>query len=208
MSMMFYFFKAWIIGIAIAAPVGPIGMLCIKKTLEFGIKGALIVGFGAALADSIYGIIATFSINTISQIMLNKSNILKLIGSIFLLYIAYREFCSSKSKKMAHIKDKHIINQLVTVFFLTLTNPMTILTFIGVFASIGTLTASTPESMIIVAGIFFGSITWWIILGMIIATIKQKIPNTWFEKIKLISCIILICFALFSIFESVKNFIY
>lgn len=205
--MIFFFLKAWMLGIAIAAPIGPIGMLCINKTLEFGIKGALIVGLGAAFADGVYGMIAALGITAISQIMLNSSNILRLIGGIFLLYLAYKEFYSVNKAKAANIKSKKIINQIISIFFLTLTNPMTILTFIGIFASIGSITTSSLDSIIVVIGIFFGSMTWWLILGATVTTIKQKIPITWFEKVKLISCVILVFFGLFSILESIKNFI-
>ena len=95
MSILLYLFKACMIGIAIAAPVGPIGMLCIKKTLELGIKGALLVGLGAALADSVYGLIAALGLTTVSNIMVTSSSALKLIGGIFLLYLAYKEAKSS-----------------------------------------------------------------------------------------------------------------
>lgn len=83
MSILLYLFKAWMIGIAIAAPVGPIGMLCIKKTLELGIKGALLVGLGAAFADSVYGLIAALGLTAVSHIMISGSGALKLIGVYF-----------------------------------------------------------------------------------------------------------------------------
>ena len=106
MSILLYLFKAWMIGIAIAAPVGPIGMLCIKKTLELGIKGALLVGLGAAFADSVYGLIAALGLTAVSHIMISGSGALKLIGGIFLLYLAYKEAKSGVASNEAKVSEK------------------------------------------------------------------------------------------------------
>lgn len=203
--MLLYLLKAWMIGIAIAAPVGPIGMLCIKKTLELGIKGALLVGLGAALADSVYGLIAALGLTAISHIMIAGDTYLKLIGGIFLLYLAYKEAKSNPSNKEAHVNDKNQIKLVGEVFFLTITNPMTILSFVGIFASIGTGSSSTLESIAMVVGIFLGSMTWWCILGATISKIKHKLPKTWCERIKWISCFILGTFGLVAIFSSLMK---
>lgn len=202
MSILLYLFKAWMIGFAIAAPVGPIGMLCIKKTLELGLKGALLVGFGAALADSMYGMIAALGLTAISHIMLDKASTLKLIGGTFLLYLAYKEARSEGANSEAHVKSKSQIKLVSEVFFLTVTNPMTILSFIGIFASISTSATSIIESAIMVFGIFLGSMTWWYLLGYVISKIKHKLPNTWLTKIKWASCFILAGFGLLAILGS------
>lgn len=202
MQIMIYFLKSWMIGIAIAAPVGPIGMLCIKKTLEMGIKGALIVGLGAALADSVYGLIAALGLTAVSHMMLASSSVLKLIGGIFLLYLAYREAKSTVAIHEARVTEKSQMKLVGEVFFLTITNPMTILSFLGIFASIGTGTSSTLESITMVIGIFLGSMTWWFVLGTIITKVKHKLPEIWLERIKWISCFVLASFGLFAIFSS------
>ena len=203
--MLLYLLKAWMIGIAIAAPVGPIGMLCIKKTLELGIKGALLVGLGAALADSVYGLIAALGLTAISHIMIAGDTYLKLIGGIFLLYLAYKEAKSNPSNKEAHVNGKNQIKLVGEVFFLTITNPMTILSFVGIFASIGTGSSSTLESIAMVVGIFLGSMTWWCILGATISKIKHKLSKIWCERIKWISCFILGTFGLVAIFSSLMK---
>lgn len=193
------------IGIAIAAPVGPIGMLCITKTLEVGIKGALLVGLGAALADSAYGLIAALGVTAISHIMIAGDTYLKLIGGIFLLYLAYKEAKSKPSNKEAQVNGKNQLRLVAEVFFLTITNPMTILSFVGIFASIGTGSSSTLESTAMVAGIFLGSMTWWYILGATISKIKHKLPKIWRERIKWISCFIMVSFGLGAIFTASMN---
>ncbi|ETZ07371.1 putative amino acid efflux protein YcgF [Holospora obtusa F1] len=205
MSILLYLFKAWMIGIAIAAPVGPIGMLCIKKTLELGIKGALLVGLGAALADSVYGLIAALGLTAVSHIMIAGSGSLKLIGGIFLLYLAYKEAKSSVASNEAHVSEKSQLKLVSEVFFLTITNPMTILSFVGIFASIGTATSSTLESITMVVGIFLGSMTWWCVLGSAVTKIKHKLPKTWLERIKWVSCCILASFGLLAIVGSLMH---
>lgn len=205
MSILLYLFKAWMIGIAIAAPVGPIGMLCIKKTLELGIKGALLVGLGAALADSVYGLIAALGLTAVSHIMIAGSGSLKLIGGIFLLYLAYKEAKSSVASNEAHVSEKSRLKLVSEVFFLTITNPMTILSFVGIFASIGTATSSTLESITMVVGIFLGSMTWWCVLGSAVTKIKHKLPKTWLERIKWVSCCILASFGLLAIVGSLMH---
>lgn len=205
MSILLYLFKAWMIGIAIAAPIGPIGMLCIKKTLELGIKGALLVGLGAALADSVYGLIAALGLTAVSHIMISSSGALKLIGGVFLLYLAYKEAKSGPASNEAHVSAKSRFKLVSEVFFLTITNPMTILSFVGIFASIGVGSSSTLESITMVVGIFLGSMTWWCVLGTVITKIQHKLPKICLERIKWISCFILASFGLVAIFSSLMN---
>ena len=202
---MFYLLKAWLIGIAIAAPVGPIGLLCIKKTLEHGIKGALLVGLGAAVADSAYGLIAALGLSAISHFMIASGTYLKLLGGVFLLYLAYRETKSSPAKEEAYVSGKSWMLLVGEVFFLTITNPLTILSFVGIFASIGTGSSSTLESVAMVVGIFLGSMTWWCILGVTITKIKHKLPIIWVEQIKWISCFILASFGLVAILNGLMT---
>lgn len=202
MSILLYLFKSWVIGIAIAAPVGPIGMLCIKKTLELGIKAALLVGLGAALADSVYGLIAALGLTAISSIMVENSFMLRLAGGILLLYLAYKEAIGMKVNNAACVKGNTPIGLIIGVFFLTVSNPMTILSFIGIFSSINTGPLTTLESITMVLGVFLGSMTWWCVLGISIHKIKHKLPKIWLERIKWVSCFILASFGLMAIFSS------
>jgi len=153
---MLYLLKAWMIGVAVAAPVGPIGLLCIRKTLELGLKGAILVGLGAALADSCYGLIAALGLSAISHFLLQKAIIIKIIGGLFLLYLSYKEVKSINPSVAALAKNKTSVKLVSEIFFLTLTNPMTILSFIGIFASISGEATTAIESLSMVLGIFRG----------------------------------------------------
>lgn len=193
------------IGFAIAAPIGPIGLLCIKKTLELGFKGALLVGLGASLADGLYALFAALGLSAISSILLDKTPIIKLIGGLFLLYLAYKEARNVSSGSEAQVKNKTPLKVVGEVFFLTLTNPMTILSFISVFASMSSGPTSLGQSVLMVLGVFSGSMAWWCILGGGVMAIKDEIPPVWLGRIKWISCFVLAAFGLFSIFDSVRN---
>lgn len=191
MSIFFYLIKSWMIGIAIAAPVGPIGMLCIRKTLELGFIGAVLVGLGAALADSVYGLVAALGLSAISHFLLAKAVMIKIIGGVFLLYLAYKEVKNLPRSKSTAIKSRASFALFAEVFFLTVTNPVTILSFIGIFASITGEPTSSIESSSMVLGIFLGSMTWWLILGGIITKIKHQLPEIWLHRIKYLSAAML-----------------
>lgn len=194
-----HFLEACLIGVAIAAPVGPIGMLCINRVLQHGFKGAVVVGLGAALADSVYGMVAALGLTAISNMMISNAFILKLFGGLFLLYLAYQEANSGSTSKPAKISSKSDLMVMVDVFCLTITNPMTILSFIAIFASIGVSTSSPFESIAMVLGIFTGSMGWSCFLGAIVSKIRHKLSITWTERIKRFSIIILIIFGFYAV---------
>jgi putative LysE/RhtB family amino acid efflux pump len=205
MSTMIYLMEAWIIGIAIAAPVGPIGMLCIRKTLETGLVGALAVGLGAALADSVYGLIAATGLTAVSHFLLAKAVYIKLIGGAFLLYLAYTEIVVKPSSSPAKVGNKKTGRLVTEVFFLTLTNPATILSFIGIFASIGGGATTGTQMAIMVIGIFLGSMTWWLILGTLIISIKHKLPESWIHRIRYLSALILGGFGVWAMLSVLRD---
>jgi putative LysE/RhtB family amino acid efflux pump len=205
MSTITYLIEAWIIGVAIAAPVGPIGMLCIRKTLEIGMVGAIAVGLGAALADSVYGLIAATGLSAISSFLLAQTTYIKLIGGAFLLYLAYTEIVANPSSSAANVGKKKTSRLIAEVFVLTLTNPATILSFIGIFASIGGGATSATLMALMVFGIFLGSMTWWLILGTIIIHIKHKLPELWIHRIRYVSALILGGFGVWAMFSVLKD---
>lgn len=195
--------EAWMIGVAIAALVGPISLLFIRKTLEIGLWGAIAVGLGAALADGVYGIVAATGLTAVSHFVLEKETYIKLIGGLFLLYLAYTEITNKPNKSGLTLdKNKKISGLMSTVFFLTLTNPVTILSFVGIFASIGGGATSILEMLLMVIGVFLGSLSWWLILGTIIIKIKHKLPEIWINRIHYASALILGGFGVFAILST------
>lgn len=162
----FYLLKGLILGFSIAAPVGPIGVLCIRRTLAYGLLSGFLSGLGTACADAVYGIIAAFGLSFISAFLLTNQFFLHLSGGIFLLYLGFTTFQASPSKEAAATHEKGLWTSYTSAFFLTLTNPMTILSFAAIFAGlqIGT-TGETLQASLLVLGVFLGSLIWWLILS-------------------------------------------
>src|SRR3990172_8990998 len=132
------FLKGLLLGFSIAAPVGPIGVLCIRRTLAEGRTAGFASGLGAATADALYGSIAGFGLTIVSSFLIDQSHWLQLAGGIFLLYLGIKTFLA-KSKETIETgspleKSRGIIGNYASTFLLTLTNPLTILSFIAIFA--------------------------------------------------------------------------
>src|SRR5262245_29758963 len=120
-----FFIKGIILGFSIAAPVGPIGILCVRKTLQFGRLSGFFSGLGAAAADTVYGIIAAFGLTFISNLLLAGQFWLRLLGGLFLIYLGLKTFLSKPPKPENALSHKTLVGDFVSTFFLTMTNPMT-----------------------------------------------------------------------------------
>lgn len=170
-------FKGIILGICIAAPVGPIGILCIRRTLQFGRFSGLFSGLGAAVADAIYAIIAAFGLTFISDFMIEQQFWLRLIGGTFLIYLGWTTFFSHINDQSKTVSHTTLSNDFLSTFFLTISNPMTIFSFIAIFAGFGlsSIQASYFEASVLVFGVFLGSSAWWILLSEGITSFRNKV---------------------------------
>ena len=197
--------KAAFIGFSIAAPVGPIALLCIQRTLNYGARTGLVSGLGAAVADGLYGAIGALGLAAITRFFLSLSLPLAIAGGLFLGWMGLRMLSSSppdqKAKPVAAAEVMGHGRAFGSVFALTLTNPMTILSFIGVFAAIGgdvELTASTnlmERAGLMVFGVLIGSAAWWCLLVFGVAAIRQKISQTLMRRINQCAGVFLLAFA-------------
>jgi putative LysE/RhtB family amino acid efflux pump len=201
--------KAWLVGISIAAPVGPIGILCIRKTLELGFKGTILVGLGAALADSVYGLVAALGLSIISQFLLAKAALIKIVGGMLLLYLAYKEFKNKNLASEPSLKSKADLRLGVEVFLLTLANPLTTLSFMSIFASMsdGDGPTTYAKALSMVLGVFLGSMTWWLILGSMLLRVKDKLSQTWLHRIRYVSALVLTGLGIVAIISGLKSYI-
>jgi threonine/homoserine/homoserine lactone efflux protein len=198
------FIKGCVIGISIAAPVGPIGVLCINRTLKTGLMAGLSTGLGAALADAVYGCIAGFGLVAVSQFLLAQQMWIRLIGGAFLLYLGIKTFASSTSPKEIPDQAKTLWRDFTSTFFLTLTNPMTIISFIAIYASLGVVEANAnyQEALIVVIGVFAGSLLWWLLLSTSINLIRHKLSKDILIWINRFSGLILFAFGIFSLISA------
>ncbi|MCE2928079.1 MAG: LysE family transporter, partial [Candidatus Caenarcaniphilales bacterium] len=132
-----FLIKGLIIGFCIAAPVGPIGLLCIQRTLNYGALSGLLSGLGAASADAFYGAVAAYGLTLISNFLIGQQFWFKCIGGLFLLYLGYQTYKSKVAENCASAKHKGLLSDYFSTVFLTATNPTTILSFVAVFAGLG-----------------------------------------------------------------------
>ncbi|OQY33407.1 MAG: lysine transporter LysE [Anaerolineaceae bacterium 4572_5.2] len=160
--------QGMIIGFAIAAPVGPIGVLCIQRSLNRGLLYGLASGLGAASADAVYGLIAAFGLTLISDFFVTQQTPLRLAGGIFLLYLGAKLFLKAQDDSSVSSASESLSGAYLSTFFLTLTNPMTILSFTLIFAGAGIADTGGDyrSAGLLVLGVFLGSAAWWFLLSV------------------------------------------
>lgn len=201
-----YLLKGLLIGFSVAAPVGPIGVLTIKRTLSEGRISGFVTGMGAAMADTVYGIIAGFGLTAISSFLLTQEFWMKLVGGLFLLFLGIKSFLSKPAPTAANLNSKGLFNNFISTFFLTVTNPSTILSFLAIFAGLGLGTTKTDyaSSLTLVFGVFLGSAAWWFILSAVVSYFQSKITPERLIWINRLSGLIIISFGIFALYSCLK----
>ena len=184
-----FFLKGLIIGFVIAAPVGPIGVLCARRTLMHGRRAGFYSGMGAATADAIYGFIAAFGLTFISAFLIDHQFSLRLIGGGLLFYLGVKAFIARPVKKTDLPRSaRHYAGLYTSTFFLTLTNPMTILSFAAVFAGFGLAgtMGSVLSAAVLIVGVFLGSGLWWLFLVGLFSIYRKRFQThqlVWINRI-------------------------
>lgn len=195
--------KGLILGFAIAAPVGPIAILCIQRSLHDGFKIGLMTGIGAALADGLYGLIVGFGLTAISSLLIAQQFWIHLIGGVFLIYLGIKTIFTPLRKQLADSRpDRSPWHACATTFFLTLINPMTIISFIAIFAGLGLGSANTNyiHATLLVIGITLGSAIWWLLLsGGTAFILRHRINAKTMRAINWVSGIIVLAFGIFAL---------
>jgi threonine/homoserine/homoserine lactone efflux protein len=173
------YLRGIMLGFAIAAPVGPIGVLCIRRTLASGRLYGLLSGIGAATADAVYGTIAAFGLTVVSRFLLGQQFWLQLFGGCFLFLLGIRTWRSVVSDMPARGAGqmRQLLGTYLTTFVLTLTNPMTILSFVGIFAGMGLSAGNIQSSVSLVFGVFCGSAFWWLLLSVCVGHFREKMDT-------------------------------
>lgn len=182
------FLKGLLLGFSIAAPVGPIGVLCIRRTLSEGRLSGLVSGLGAATADGFYGFVAGFGLTIISDFLIKQQWRLALLGGIYLCYLGLKVFLSKPSEISIETESNGLWRSYISTLFLTLTNPATILSFIAIFAGLGLVSseASYFSAILMVSGVFLGSAAWWLTLSTLVNLFRDKFTAqtlTWVNRI-------------------------
>jgi threonine/homoserine/homoserine lactone efflux protein len=192
------FLRGLIIGFSIAAPVGPIGVLCIRRTLADGRLAGFLSGMGAASADMFYGAVAAFGLTAVQDMLVGQSDWLRLAGGIFLLVLGIKTFLAKPAEQAAKSSRGGLFGAYISTFFLTITNPLTILSFLAIFAGLrlGETNGDYVSASFMVLGVFLGSATWWFTLSSLVGLLRNRFNETWKTWVNRVAGIIILAFGI------------
>jgi threonine/homoserine/homoserine lactone efflux protein len=197
-----FLIKGFIVGLSIAAPVGPIGLLCIRRSLAEGRASGLLSGLGAATADAVYGSVAGFGLTAVSSLLIKERFWIGDAGGIFLCYLGVRTVLSPPAGQSGSANRVGLISAYLSTFALTLTNPMTILSFIAVFAGLGLgVNSSYRAAAALVLGVFIGSALWWLLLSTLVGALRTRIDQRTMRWINWISGSLILALGVYSLIQ-------
>lgn len=202
------FLKGMIAGFIIAAPVGPVGILCIRRTLSGRYALGIVTGLGAGLADTFYGAIAGFSLASIADFIKHNDFYLRLVGGILLGWLGFSIFRSSPRETNSESREKvTLLHGFTSAFFLTVSNPITLLVFGAAFAAMGISPAedSLSQASVLVIGVFLGATTWWLSLSTSVHLMHHMLSDDQLLWINRASGVMLVMFSLYMLLSLVRN---
>ena len=188
-----------LLGFSIAAPVGPIGVLCIRRTLADGRLTGFLSGLGAATADMLHGAVAAFGLTAVTNLLVEQQSWLRAVGGLFLLYLGIRTFLAKPSAESAPSRGgTGWFSAYTSTFLLTVTNPMTILAFLGMFSAILPANGATSaaSSVSLVLGVFLGSAAWWLALSGLVSLVRERFTPAWMQWVNWASGMVITIFAI------------
>ncbi|WP_192815230.1 LysE family translocator [Haloferax sp. ATCC BAA-644] len=201
------FVRGLVLGVSIAAPVGPIGVLCIQRTLSKGRRSGFVSGLGAASADAVYGAIAGFGLAALSSVLLGHRNAIALAGGAILLYVGIQSIrgdpasveSAPTTEQSAAVSPDSTARTLAadfgSTFLLTLTNPVTILAFVGIFAGLGVgVSGDYLAAAVLVAGVFAGSALWWFVLSAAVDRVRERVTPAALRRVNQLAGVVIVGF--------------
>ena len=193
-----FLFTGLALGLSIAAPVGPVGVLCIRRTLAYGRPYGFVSGLGAATADAIYGAIGALGLNFVSGLLIDQQMPLRLVGGLFLWYLGIRTFMAAPSEQTPAANASGLLGAYLSTLALTLTNPLTILSFAAIFAGLGLGSAGGDYAIAshLVAGVFLGSALWWAFLSSGVGLFRGRLSSSGLRWLNRISGAVIVGFGL------------
>jgi threonine/homoserine/homoserine lactone efflux protein len=188
--------RGFVLGFAVAAVVGPIGVLCIRRTLASGFSIGFLSGLGAATADASYASLAAFGVTALTTLLVEQRLWLRLVGGLFLVYLGVRTVRSAPSSHAAaSASASSWLTAFASTLGLTLSNPMTILSFVGIFAGLGlSVDGGAVGALLLVLGVFVGSAVWWLVLASTVSAVRTKLTPRLFRGVNVLSGLVIVGF--------------
>jgi len=198
------FVKALVVGLSVAAPVGPIGLLTIQRTLHRGFRMGLATGLGAAVADATYGTVGALGVTWLIAALTTARVPLALGGGALLLFLAWRTWRAPLAAEAARENGRGLWAAFGGTVLLTLANPATIVSFIAVFGVLAAGVQSSVSPMTMIAGVFLGSASWWLFLATVVSATRTRFDDVWRRRINIGSALVLAGFALWQVAIAVR----
>jgi threonine/homoserine/homoserine lactone efflux protein len=189
--------RGFLLGLSIAAALGPIGLLCVRRTLASGFAVGFVSGLGAATADAGYAAVAGFGVSAVAALLVDQRVWLRLVGGAFLIYLGVRAIRALPAPRSADVGATRLVGAYTSTLALTLSNPMTILSFAGVFAGIGlggVNAASLDAALVLVVGVFTGSATWWLVLAGVTTRLRSRFTTRRLRVVNIASGVLILGF--------------
>jgi threonine/homoserine/homoserine lactone efflux protein len=199
------FLKGLAFGFLLAATVGPMWILCFRRTIAAGALAGFVSGMGIAVADGLYGAIAAFGLTAISGLLLSYRFWVGLVGAAFLVYLGVKALIGAPPAASLEEKATGLVKAFLSTLGLTLTNPPTILAFVAIFAGLGLASsADYGAASLIVLGVFLGSVAWWIVLSVAAARLRERIGPRLGRAINIVSGVSILGFAAWQLAELLR----
>ena len=197
--------KGLALGFSIAAPVGPIGILCIRRTLACGFKAGLVSGLGAASADSVYGTIAAAGLTLVADFLVKQQLWLGLLGGGFLIYLGVKTFRTLPPAENGISEKSSTGGDYLSTLLLTLSNPMTIFMFAAIFGgmSVQTGVVYRYNAFLLVLGVFTGSALWWLTLSATVSLLREKVNTRLMGWVNRLAGVVIAGFGIFVLVKTI-----
>jgi len=200
------FGRGLLLGFTIAAAVGPISLLVMRRTVAEGRVVGYASGLGVATADGIYGGVAAFGLTAVTELLVGGGRLLGLVGGAFLLWLAWKTATSLPATEATPTERRGgLPGAYLSTLGLTLTNPMTIISFGALFAGLGVRGDDLAQSALITLGVFLGSAAWWVVLTTVVGAVRHRITPRWIRVINVVSGLVIGGFALLSISIAIRG---
>jgi len=198
------FLKGILIGFVVAVPIGPMGVLCVSRALSGGPVYGLFSGLGVATGDAVWAGIAALGLTMISGFLFSQQSWLRLIGGIFLCYLGIKTFLTGPRVQTVSGVASGLGGAYGSTFFLTFSNPATILSFVAIYAGWGveSLSGHYVSAAVLTAGVFVGSASWWILLSGGLLAFRKSFAYSGLQWVERISGAIIAGLGLFIILLS------
>jgi threonine/homoserine/homoserine lactone efflux protein len=189
-----------------AAALGPIGLLVIRRTLERGRAYGLASGLGVATADATYAALAAFGLSAVTDLLVGADAVLGVGGGAVLIALGARALGSGvpAAARTDPARGAGLARAAASILALTLANPMTILTFVALFAGLGAGSAGIPGAIAVTAGVFLGSLGWWVALTSLVGALRTRLTPGIVRALNVASGVAIVAFGIVAIAASVR----